>query len=142
MSEKNEPFGFTTTIPVRISDINYGDHVGHDSLISILHEARMQYLDLFGCDELHIFGKGSLITEFNVKYKQIMYYGDELRIKLVATAHGKTSFKIDYEVFVKNSLAATAQSISTFYDYETQKICRMPQDFRDIIENKLVSAID
>jgi acyl-CoA thioesterase FadM len=71
-----------------------------------------------------------------------MYYGDELRIKLVATPHGKTSFKIDYEVFVKNSLAATAQSISTFYDYETQKICRMPQDFRDIIENKLVSAID
>jgi len=29
-------------IPVRITDINYGNHVGNDAFVSIIHEARMQ----------------------------------------------------------------------------------------------------
>jgi acyl-CoA thioester hydrolase len=31
-------------IPVRISDINYGNHVGNDAIVSIIHEARVQWL--------------------------------------------------------------------------------------------------
>ncbi len=31
-------------IPVRISDINYGNHVGNDAFVFILHEARIQWL--------------------------------------------------------------------------------------------------
>jgi len=34
----------TLNIPVRITDINYGDHVGNDAFVAIIHEARMQWL--------------------------------------------------------------------------------------------------
>lgn len=30
-------------IPVRINDINYGNHVGNDAFVSIIHEARVQW---------------------------------------------------------------------------------------------------
>ena len=40
-------FSFQTTIPIRITDVNYGGHVGNDSILSILHEIRIQFLKKF-----------------------------------------------------------------------------------------------
>lgn len=39
-------FTFSATIPVRITDLNYGGHVGNDTILSIIHEARVQYLKI------------------------------------------------------------------------------------------------
>ena len=33
-----ENYLFRTEIPIRITDINYGAHVGNDSLLSIIHD--------------------------------------------------------------------------------------------------------
>ena len=42
--ELPKKFIFSTDIAVRISDINYGGHLGHDSIISLIHEARVRFL--------------------------------------------------------------------------------------------------
>ncbi len=42
--EMPEKFIYKTEIPVRITDINYGGHLGNDSLLSIIHEARVRFL--------------------------------------------------------------------------------------------------
>ena len=39
-----ESYPFRTELPVRITDVNYGQHVGNDALLGLLHEARLQYL--------------------------------------------------------------------------------------------------
>ena len=39
-----ETFTFSTIIKIRITDINYGGHVGNDSFLSLVHEARLQFL--------------------------------------------------------------------------------------------------
>ena len=33
---------FSTDIAVRITDINYGNHVGNDAFVRLIHEARVQ----------------------------------------------------------------------------------------------------
>jgi acyl-CoA thioester hydrolase len=38
-----EQFPFSAGIAVRISDINYGGHIGYDAIISLIHEARMRF---------------------------------------------------------------------------------------------------
>ncbi len=38
--ELPERFQFVTEIPLRITDINYGGHLGNDALLSLLHEAQ------------------------------------------------------------------------------------------------------
>ena len=43
--ELPEDFIFKTEIPVRISDINYGGHLGNDSLLSIVQESRVKFLN-------------------------------------------------------------------------------------------------
>ena len=57
-------FKFSTTIPVRITDLNYGGHVGNDAILSIIHEARMQFLHHFGYSEINFGGTTALVTSF------------------------------------------------------------------------------
>ena len=47
-----ERFPFTVEIPVRITDLNYGGHVGNDSMLSLIHEIRVQFLRHHGYGEL------------------------------------------------------------------------------------------
>ncbi|MGN6400032.1 MAG: hypothetical protein ACTHMD_06240 [Flavisolibacter sp.] len=42
-----ENFFFNAAIPIRITDLNYGGHVGNDTILSLLHEARVQFLNHF-----------------------------------------------------------------------------------------------
>ena len=51
-------FAFSTTLRVRVSDINYGGHLGNDALLSMLHDARLQYLQAMDYSEL-AFGSSS-----------------------------------------------------------------------------------
>ena len=64
-----ENFHFSTEIPIRITDLNYGGHVGNDTILSLIHEARMQFLRSFGYSEMD-FGNVSLImSELAVDFK-------------------------------------------------------------------------
>ena len=61
-------FHFTTEIPLRISDINYGGHLGNDSVLSILHESRVRFLMEHGYSEFNVENDNSVAgvrgTEF------------------------------------------------------------------------------
>ena len=35
---------FSTTLDVRISDINYANHLSNDSVLSFVHESRVRFL--------------------------------------------------------------------------------------------------
>lgn len=71
---------FTTEVEVRISDINYGNHLGHDSLVSLLHDARVKLLRSHQYTELDVEGCGFLLTKLFVNYKRQSFYGDLLQI--------------------------------------------------------------
>ena len=51
---------------VRISDINYGNHLGNDSLVSIIHEARILWLKSLNYTELNIEGTGLIMSDLAV----------------------------------------------------------------------------
>ncbi|MFZ9695712.1 MAG: hypothetical protein ACO3AY_07565 [Chitinophagaceae bacterium] len=36
-------FKYSFEIPIRITDINYGGHVGNDRMLTLAHEARIQF---------------------------------------------------------------------------------------------------
>lgn len=73
---------FETNIAVRVSDINYGNHLGHDSLVSYFHEARVQFLNKLGYTELDISGLGILVTNLVVNYINEAFYADILTINI------------------------------------------------------------
>ena len=37
------PHYFTVDLAVRVADLNYGNHLGYNGLVSLLHHARLEY---------------------------------------------------------------------------------------------------
>ena len=58
-------FAFETQIPIRITDLNYGGHLGNDKYLTLIHEARVQFLEHYGFSEMDVDGVGIIM---NFKY--------------------------------------------------------------------------
>jgi acyl-CoA thioester hydrolase len=123
---------FAATVPVRITDLNYGGHVGNDTLLSILHEARVQFLAHFGFTEHNIGGKGIIMSDAVLVYKAEIFYGATLTIEIgVADLHAHGS-DLTYKVMDGEKEVARAKTGIVFFDYEKRKIAPLPEEFRTL----------
>ena len=68
-----QQFSFSTTIAIRISDINYGNHVGYDAVLSLIHEARVQYLASNNFTELQCGGVGLIMSDAGIEFKKEIF---------------------------------------------------------------------
>ena len=59
---------YETEIPIRISDVNYGGHLGNDAVLSLAHEARVRFLALRGFSEKDVEGVGIMMVDAAVVY--------------------------------------------------------------------------
>ena len=126
-----ETFSFSTNISVRITDINYGGHVGNDAFLSLLHEARMQYLHQFGYSEMNVEGVGLIMSDVGIEYKRELAYGDVVKISVAATGFDRLGFDLFYliELIVEdgeNLLAGKAKTGMLCFDYTTKKKASIP----------------
>lgn len=130
-----ETFLFTTTIPVRITDINYGNHVGNDAVLSLIHEARMQFLAHYGFTELNCGGAGLIMADAGIEFKKEIFYGDVLEIKVTASNFSSVGFDLFYLLQKTNSnnmiTVAVAKTGMVCYNYEFKKITSVPSDVKE-----------
>ncbi len=134
-----DQFSFVTEIPIRITDLNYGGHVGNDTILSIIHEARVQFLKKFGYEEFNMAGVGIILSDVAIKFKDELFYGDIIKASLVAGEFSRIGFDIFYK-FEKESngvatLVVTAKTGVVCYNYELKKIVSLPAEAK----NKLSS---
>ena len=129
-----EAFQFSTDIPVRISDINYGGHLGHDAIISLIHEARVRFLNVHGFTEIDIDGFGLVMTDLVVLYKAEAFYSEILTIEVALQAFTKYGCDFVYRVCKKESgkELARAKTGVVIYDYERRKVVGVPEGFKSI----------
>lgn len=122
---------FETHFPIRVYDLNYGKHVGHDALISLLHEARIRFLASMGYQEFNMAGTGLMVTSLAANYLNQAFYGDELSFKLNIANLSKTSFDIQYQVKQRNTTKEIARAVTTMtcFDYQLQKVTKVPDLF-------------
>ncbi len=132
--ELPEHFPFSTNIPVRITDINYGGHTGNDSILSIIHEARMQFLHRHGYDEKNFAGVGLIMSNVIIEFKKELFYGDTAIVAVTAAAFERVSFDILYKLETlrsgKRITVAAAQTGIVCFNYDTQKITSVPEEAR------------
>ncbi|HET6994802.1 MAG TPA: acyl-CoA thioesterase, partial [Chitinophagaceae bacterium] len=116
-----EKFPFTTTIQVRITDINYGDHVGNDTILSLMHEARVQFLKTHGYKELEFEGVGMIMSDVGIEFKNELFYGDIVFASVAVGEISKVSFdlyyKLEKESAGKKILVAAGKTGMVCYDY-------------------------
>jgi acyl-CoA thioester hydrolase len=125
-------FHFTTEIPVRITDINYGGHLGNDSMLSILHEARVRFLMDNGWTEFNVDGAGIIMTDSAVVYKSEAFYGESLRIQIAVKDFSRFGCDLYYLVRERESGREVVQAKTgiAFYNYEEKKLTNVTEKFR------------
>ena len=132
-----EQFIFTTEIPVRISDVNYGGHLGNDSVLSIIHEARVRFLTTHGYSELNVCGAGLIQSDAVIIYKNEAFYGDIIVVEFALSDFSATGcdcfFRLTRQADGKEIVRAKTGIV--FYDYEQKKILRVPAEFKQLASN-------
>lgn len=124
-----EQFSFTTTIPVRITDLNYGRHVGNDTILSMIHEARVQYLKQFGYEELNLAGAGLIMSDVAIEFKNELFYGDVVTASVATGDFTKISFDMYYKLEKKSGEpVAFAKTGMVCYDYGKKKVTAIPAE--------------
>jgi YbgC/YbaW family acyl-CoA thioester hydrolase len=125
-----EHFRFSCKIPVRITYINYGGHVGNDTVLSIIHEARMQFLKNIGYTEMKFEDAGMIMADVAIEFKKELFYGDVVIASVAAGEISKIGFELIYklekETETVKSLVATARTGMICYDYDKKKIVAIP----------------
>jgi len=132
-----EHIDYTTEIDIRISDINYGGHLGNDSVLSLIHEARVRLLKSKGFSEIDIEGVAIIMVDSIIVYSSEGFYGDKIRIDVSVDDISSTGCDIFYRLVntEKNKEIAKAKTGIVFFDYTTKKVARTPEKFIDLFGN-------
>jgi acyl-CoA thioester hydrolase len=126
-----QKFIFQTKLNIRITDLNYGGHVGNDSILTMIHEARMQFLQHAGYTELNMAGAGLIMADVAIEFKNELFYGDQLLVSVVAGDFSRIGFDIYYQMEKINEdkpiLIAVAKTGMVCYDYNSKKVISVPK---------------
>ena len=121
----------TIEVPVRITDLNYGNHVGNDALVSIIHEARVAWLAKNSLTELDAGGTSLIMGDLAVEYKKESKYGDRLFVSIAAGDTTRLSFELYYSIKnQRDELVAIAKTGLVCYDYAIGKTTALTEKLK------------
>ena len=126
-----DQFLFSTEITLRITDINNGGHLGNDAMLSLIQEARLQFLKNYGFAENNVDGYGIIMADAVIIYKSQAYYGDTLRFEISVDDIGKRACDLIYKISETRSgkEIARAKTRIAFFDYQQNKTVVIPDIF-------------
>ncbi|MEW5008034.1 MAG: thioesterase family protein [Cycloclasticus sp.] len=129
-----EPTLFTHELSVRVTDLNFADHLAHDKVISLLHEARAQFFIANGLSEMDVDGAGIIMADLATNYRGEAFYGQILSIEISLGDFSAKGCDIFYRVSCKDNdkLIAIAKTGIVFMDYSTRKLVDVPKVFLKI----------
>ena len=133
-----DQYSFSIKIVVRVTDLNYGGHLGNDSLLSLVHEARVAFLAAHGFSELDCGGVPLTMGDAAIAYQGEAYAGDELNIEVAAGEPSKSGFRLFYRL-TRSSDTKKIGLVETgmvCFDYKAKKIIPLPKVVADICTSK------
>lgn len=118
-----------------VADMNYGNHLGNDRVLTLAHEARLRYMRSIDCDELYFFDSALIMTDAMVQYKGQGFMGDQLTFKLWLENANEIGFDFFTQIHHRDNPkkeVARIKCAMLFYNYDEEKRQRAPQKFRDL----------
>jgi YbgC/YbaW family acyl-CoA thioester hydrolase len=130
--ELPDAWHFEAQIPVRITDLNYGGHVGNQHFLTYMHEARVQWLKHQGWSEMDLEGVGLIMADAALRFRREIFYGSTVLIKLAVTEVGLSSFTLLYGFYDASTeeWLGSGQTGMAFMDYSARKLATTPAAFR------------
>jgi acyl-CoA thioester hydrolase len=130
--------GFVAPVPVRWSDIDMYQHINHATMVTILEEARVQFLrEAFEVDIMTI---GLLIAEVKVTYKgQLRLIDSPLQVTMWTKRLRAVDFTLGYEVRSVSADPASkpaviAESQLAAVHIEEERLVRLSPQHREYLQ--------
>jgi len=132
-----ERYIFRTEIPLRITDINYGGHLGNDAVLGLVHEARVRFYRMLGGSEMDLCGVGTIMTDAIVVFRAQGMYGMTLSIEVAAGDLSASGCDLFYRLSdaADNREIALVKTGIAFFDYQRQRPVKVPEAFKEQIVN-------
>jgi acyl-CoA thioester hydrolase len=129
-----ERFIFSTELTLRVSDINYGGHLGNDAVLALAQEARVLFLRAHGWSEHDVAGVGIIMVDAVVVYRSEAFLGDVLTIDVGVVDLQQLGCDFLFRLVNKatgNEVARVKTGV-VFFDYTRRKPVPVPTDFRTL----------
>ena len=128
-----EKFIFTTTLTVRIDDLNYGRHLANDRVLALAHEARIQFLKSLQYTELNLAGTSLIMSDAAISFKAEAFQGNELIIEIGVTDLSKFGFDLIYKITDKEAKheVAIVKTGMICFNYEKKKMTLLPTEAKE-----------
>lgn len=127
-----DQFYYTTPLTVRVTDINGANHLGNDSMVSMISEARARFLFEYGVPETERDGTGIIVTDLATTYRAEAHARDQLLFEVGVMDFNKYGGDIIFRVTRPRdkTLITMAKSGFVFFNYKSSQVVAMPEDFR------------
>lgn len=127
-------YPFFTDITVRITDLNYGGHLGNDRLLSLIHEARAAFLSHYGLSEENCGGVSLILADTAVVYRNEAFAGDSLRFEVAAAEPTRCGCRFFFRITrpADGAPIALVENGMVCFDYQTRSTKPLPKAVLDI----------
>ncbi|WP_417864126.1 acyl-CoA thioesterase [Vreelandella venusta] len=122
-------------LTVRVTDMNYGRHLGHDALVSLLHEARVHAFAALGFPEWDIKGYPSVVADLAVQYQSEARWPDALVIETAVLEPQGKALTVYQRICqaTTNKVVATARVNQLLLDLSSGRPVKVPDDVAQAI---------
>lgn len=129
-------YPFSTGLAVRVTDLNYGGHLGNDRVLALLQEARVAFLAAYGWSEIDCAGTGLIMTDAAIQYRGEAFAGDRLQIEVAVSEAARTGFRFFYRIIRHGdeALIAVAETGMACFDYQRRRVAALPDAVLRICE--------
>jgi acyl-CoA thioesterase FadM len=131
LSFPEDQYYYSTQLTVRVTDVNSANHLGNDSMISMISEARARFLYECGVDEKESGGIGIIVTDLATTYRAEAHSRDHLLFEVGVMDFNRYGGDITFRITRPrdNVLVAMAKSGFVFFDYGKGRVVPMPASF-------------
>lgn len=128
--ELPEVWPFETRLHIRITDLNYGAHLGNDRVLAFLHEARARYLAQWGITETDAYGVGMAMVDAAIQFRAEGFFGDEVLARVAVGDITAKSWDFLYRLELpgRDKVLALAKTGMVAFDYRERRVTRIPEE--------------
>jgi acyl-CoA thioesterase FadM len=121
-------YEFCYPITLQPRDINYGGHLGVDSLISIIHAARAYIFKSAGISETNLGDgrTGIIMTDVEINLRAEGFMFDNLEVFTHVGDLTKNGFRFFHKISRGDSTVALAEMGFLTFDYAARKVSPVP----------------
>lgn len=133
--KQRETYTYKVPLTLRVTDINYGGHLGNDAVMGLLHQARIEVLKTLGFSEMDLGdGKTGLVqTDCAIVYLGEGFLMDAIEVESEFTEIKGSTFRMCSRITKGDTSLVISEAGFAGYEYASRRTAPLPEAFHNAI---------